>query len=103
MYQTFCHLIVLRPCWAHVVSLWLQVSAWDRVEDRTYDALLVSEGRDAIAKQQRVPSGPGQCQWLAVLEHEVDQTGVDQHTTGTFAEFVTELRVLAEQREKDHF
>lgn len=86
-----------------VVSLWLQVSTWDRLEDRTYEALFVSEGRDATAKQQHVPAGAEQRRWLAVLEHEVDRAGVDQYTAGTFAELVAELRALVEQHENDPF
>lgn len=80
-----------------VVSVWLQVSSWDRPEDRTYEALFVSQGRDATAKQQRVPAGAEQRRWLAMLEHEVDRAGVDQHTAGTFVELIAELRALAEQ------
>src|SRR5262245_49894988 len=74
-----------------VVSLWLQVSAWNRLEDRRYETLFVSQGSDASKKSQRVPSGVEQRQWLATLEREVDPGAVDQYAAGTFAELVAEL------------
>lgn len=77
-----------------VVSLWLQVSSWDRLEDRSYEALFISDGRDASMKQRRVPSGAKQRQWLATLEREVDAGAVDRHAAGTFAELVAELRIV---------
>ena len=78
-----------------VVSLWLQVSPWNRIEERTYEALFVSEGQDATAKQQRVPCGVNQREWLVRLEREVDTGAVDEYTAATFAGLVAELRVLA--------
>ena len=78
-----------------VVSLWLQVCSWDRIEDRSYEALFVSQGRDATKKTERVPSGAAERQWLATLEREVDPAAVDQYAAGTFAELIAELRVLA--------
>jgi len=78
-----------------VVSLWLQVAAWKRLEDRSYEALFLSQGRDATKKTERVPFGAAQRQWLARLEREVDAAAVDQYAAGTFAELIAELRVLS--------
>jgi len=77
-----------------VVSLWLQVSAWKRLEDRSYETLFVSQGPDATKKSQRVPSGSRQRRWLATLEREVDPGAVDQYAAAPFAELIAELRIL---------
>jgi hypothetical protein len=78
-------------------SLWLQVSDWDRVEDRRYEALFLTAGADATLKAERVQPGHGESAWLAIVNTDVDPSMADQETQQRFAEFVAELRTLCQQ------
>jgi hypothetical protein len=78
-------------------SLWLQVSDWDRVEDKRYEALFLTDGSDATLKTERVQSGDGELAWLAVLNAGVDPSTADQESQQRFAEFVVELGTLCQQ------
>ena len=73
------------------VSLWLQVSSWDRIEERRYDALFVSDGPDAAAKQHLVPPGELEREWLTILENRLDLTSASESDKDRLAEFIAEL------------
>ena len=73
------------------VSLWLQVSSWNHVENRKYEALFVSDGPDATAKQHLVPPGQLEREWLNVLENLPDLTFASERDRSRLAEFIAEL------------
>ena len=77
-----------------VVSLWLQVSSWTRIEDRTYQALFLSEGTDPTRKSKLVAAGDGEEAWLTVLEQEIDRSSLCQQDVTRLNGLVTELRNL---------
>jgi len=77
-----------------VVSLWLQVSSWTRIEDRTYQALFLSEGTDPTRKSKLVAAGDGEEAWLTVLEQEVDRSSLCEQDVTRLNGLVTELRNL---------
>lgn len=63
------------------VALWLQVSSWDRPEDRTYKGLYLSSGTDAT-KQERLLARDEEATWKSVLERDTDvQTASDAHAS----------------------
>src|SRR6478609_1754177 len=76
------------------VSLWLQVSSWKRIEDRTYQALFSSEGPDPTRKSQLVAAGDAERAWLTVLEHEVDRSLLSEQDVTRLDGLVDELRNL---------
>jgi hypothetical protein len=52
------------------VSLWLEVSDWDRPLEKTHGPLYVSEGSDPSIKQARVPP-LGEAAWRAALSEAI--------------------------------
>ena len=75
------------------VGLWLQVSSWSRIEDRTYTGLFWSEGTDPTRKTHRVSAGDAEREWLSVLEQQ-DFSHVSAHDAERFNELIAELRAL---------
>lgn len=76
-----------------VVSLWLQINAWDRLEAAAYEALFVSEGPDPTQKE-RVAEGIESRRWLAILEREVEIGAADGPSKTRLTELIRELRVV---------
>jgi hypothetical protein len=75
-----------------IVSLWLQVSAWQRLEDRTYEALFESDGPDASLKSRRVPPGGPESEWARILETDIDRSAASVDHLSRLDELVAELR-----------
>jgi hypothetical protein len=74
-----------------LISLWLEVGPWNRPSERRYVGLFVSDGRRPDAKEQRVPSGEPEREWLRNLE-EVDRSAASQSALDRLDELITKLR-----------
>jgi hypothetical protein len=83
------------------IALWLQVSSWHRIEDRTYTALFWSEGTDPTRKSHRVSTGDAEREWLTVLEKEVDCSHMAAYDAERFNGLVGELRGLVMRRSSE--
>jgi hypothetical protein len=61
------------------VSLWLEVSDWDRPVEKRYGPLFASEGADPSIKQARVPP-LGEAAWRAALSEAVASSSLSDES-----------------------
>ena len=61
------------------VSLWLEVSDWDRPVEQRYGPLFASEGADPCIKQARVPP-LGEAAWRAALSEAIASSSLSDES-----------------------